>query len=52
MPARIILNNRIIKRVLHDVKKHPEVEIGGRWIGHVYQPGQDINFQASIQMTR
>ena len=42
MPARIILNNRIIKRVLHDVKKHPEVEIGGRWIGHVYQPGQDI----------
>lgn len=38
--ARIYMNEKIIERVYQDVVNHPEVEIGGRWIGHVYQAGE------------
>jgi hypothetical protein len=38
--ARIYLNEKIIERVYQDVVNHPDVEIGGRWIGHVYQAGE------------
>jgi hypothetical protein len=38
--ARIYMNEKIIERVYQDVVNHPDVEIGGRWIGHVYQAGE------------
>jgi hypothetical protein len=38
--ARMYMNEKIIERVYQDVVNHPEVEIGGRWIGHVYQAGE------------
>jgi len=53
--VRLILNEAIIERVHHDVKNNVDVEIGGRWIGHVYYPGEqpkESNFEVSEdQMT-
>ena len=31
---RLVINRRILSRVLSDVAGHPDVEIGGRWVGH------------------
>ena len=53
--VRLILNEAIIERVHHDVTNNVDVEIGGRWIGHVYYPGEqpkESNFEVSEdQMT-
>jgi len=35
---RIVMNRRILQRVWRDVVDHPQVEIGGRWIGHHLSP--------------
>ena len=37
---RLVINKRVLGRVLRDVSGHPEVEIGGRWVGHHIGPGE------------
>lgn len=41
--AKIYINESVIERVFKDASKHTDVEIGGRWIGHVYSPGETPN---------
>ena len=36
---KLVINRRILSRVLSDVTGHPDVEIGGRWVGHHIEPG-------------
>ena len=48
--VRLIMNEAIFERVYYDVCEHREVEIGGRWIGHVYLPGQQPK-EAEIEIS-
>ncbi len=37
---RLVVNERVLGRVHEDVSGNPEVEVGGRWVGHFLDPGQ------------
>ena len=39
--AKIYMNKSVLERVFRDSCTHTDVEIGGRWIGHVYSPGEN-----------